>query len=530
MKKDTSYVIRRAEHFKTIMIGEGLLVGIVAGLVVLAYRVLLEFAQDVLHRIIRWGQQQPLVFFFWFLVLFFLAFLVKKCLAWEPLISGSGIPQLEGEMTGKQNQVWWRVLPAKFVGGFLCLLGGLSLGREGPSIQLGAMAGKAVSKTLDRGKTEEKYLLTCGASAGLAAAFHAPLAGVMFSLEEIHKNFSVSLLICVMTASITADIISSGFLGFEPVFQLELGRELAPHFYWHLILLGLLLGLAGVFYNWLTLKVQSVMLNSRFLNAYTRLLVPFLCAGVLALFLPQVLGSGHDLVLSAAGDSMALTTFFLLFAVKLLFSSVSFGSGAPGGIFFPLLVLGSLIGGGYATFASQYLGLPSDYISNFVMLAMAGYFTAIVRAPITGIILIFEMTGNVSQMLSLCLVSIVAYLAASLMKSKPIYESLLENLLRRRGVEQAENTGDRVLQEFVVSHGSQIHHKMLQTVAWPENCLLIAVRRDNREMIPKGRTIIMAGDTLVTMTDEVHAGIVYDRMEKLCGESPDRIFNKTGVP
>ena len=105
-----------------------------------------------------------------------------------PFISGSGIPQVEGEMAGKLNQVWWRVLPANFWR-FLSLFAGLSLGREGPSIQIGAMSGKAVSSLLGRGKTEEKYLITCGASAGLAAAFHAPLAGVMFSLEEIHKNF-----------------------------------------------------------------------------------------------------------------------------------------------------------------------------------------------------------------------------------------------------------------------------------------------------------------------------------------------------
>lgn len=524
MKKDTSHVIRRAEHFKTILIGEGLVVGAVAGVVVLAYRILLELAQDVLHRVIAFGQEHPAAFAGWFLVLFLLALAVGRCLTWEPLISGSGIPQLEGEMTGKLNQVWQRVLPAKFLGGFLCLLGGLSLGREGPSIQLGAMAGKAVSRAMDRGKTEEKYLLTCGASAGLAAAFHAPLAGVMFSLEEIHKNFSVSVLICVMTASLTADIISANFMGFEPVFQLGLGQELEPRFYWHLLVLGILLGLAGVFYNWLTIKAQSMFQNARHLNTTTRLMIPFFLAGVLAILMPQVLGSGHDLVLLAAEGQLALGGFLLLFVVKLLFSTVSFGSGAPGGIFFPLLVLGSLIGGGYATFAAQYLGLPADYINNFVMLAMAGYFTAIVRAPITGIILIFEMTGDVSQMFSLSLVSIVAYLVATLMKSKPIYESLLEKLLIRRGVDVAEKTGERVLQEFVVAHGSPIHHRMLQTVEWPDHCLLVAVRRDGEELIPKGRTILMAGDTLVTMTDEAHASPVYDRLEKLCQEQPEKIF------
>ena len=140
---------------KTILIGEGLLVGIVAGFVVLSYRLLLEVAQKLLNRVIAAGHRQPWVFALWFLALVLLAFVVSRLLRWEPLISGSGIPQLEGEMTGKLNQTWWKVLPAKFVGGFLCLLGGLSLGREGPSIQLGAMAGKAVSRAMDRGKTEE---------------------------------------------------------------------------------------------------------------------------------------------------------------------------------------------------------------------------------------------------------------------------------------------------------------------------------------------------------------------------------------
>ncbi|HIV12295.1 MAG TPA: chloride channel protein, partial [Candidatus Pullilachnospira stercoravium] len=300
MKKDTSHILQRAEHLKTILIGEGLLVGIVAGFVVLSYRLLLEVAQKLLNRVIAAGHRQPWVFALWFLALVLLAFVVSRLLRWEPLISGSGIPQLEGEMTGKLNQTWWKVLPAKFAGGFLCLLGGLSLGREGPSIQLGAMAGKAVSRAMDRGKTEEKYLLTCGASAGLAAAFHAPLAGVMFSLEEIHKNFSVSVLICVMTASLTADLISSSFLGFEPVFQFHIGQELEPQFYWHLLILGILLGLAGVFYNWLTLKTQSLIQDNPRLNTFTRLLIPFLLAGVLAMVYPQILGSGHDLVMEAA--------------------------------------------------------------------------------------------------------------------------------------------------------------------------------------------------------------------------------------
>ena len=188
MKKNISYTIKRANRLPVILIGEGLLVGAAGGLVVLLYRLALTFAGDALDRVLTLIEGDPLRTAGWFAVLVLLALIVGKLVKWEPMISGSGIPQVEGEIQGKLTEKWKRVLPAKFLGGFLCLLGGLSLGREGPSIQLGAMTGQGVSRLLDRGKTEEKYLMTCGASAGLAAAFHAPLAGMMFALEEIHNG------------------------------------------------------------------------------------------------------------------------------------------------------------------------------------------------------------------------------------------------------------------------------------------------------------------------------------------------------
>ena len=470
MKKNTSHLLKRAAHFKAILTGEGFLVGIVAGIVVLLYRVVLEYAGKGMEWVLGYARTYPVIAGLWFFVLFAMACIVGKLVKYEPMISGSGIPQVEGEMMGKLDQVWWKVLPAKFLGGFLSLFSGLSLGREGPSIQIGAMAGKAVSKALDREKTEEKYLLTCGASAGLAAAFHAPLAGVMFSLEEIHKNFSVSVLISVMTASITADYISSQFMGFDSVFQFDIGLEVEPQYYWHIVILGVILGIMGAFYNKMTMWVQGLYLKSKKLNETTRLFIPFFLAGVLGLVMPQILGSGHPLIDMAAEGNLMLTSLLILFVAKFLFSLICFGSGAPGGIFFPLLVLGALLGGVYSNFAVQYMGLDASYISNMVLLAMAGYFTAIVRAPITGIILIFEMTGQASQMLSMSLVSIVAYLVASALKSEPIYESLLSGLLKRRGENIPEGTGEKILQEFVICHNSLLQNKMIQQIEWPKNC------------------------------------------------------------
>ncbi len=381
MRKDTTSTIKRAERFQIILIGEGILVGGIGGLVVLLYRMCLEYAGKWLNMILEYARQSPIRIAAWFLILIAMAWLVGKLVNYEPMISGSGIPQLEGEMVGKLEQKWWKVLPAKFVGGFLCLLGGLALGREGPSIQLGAMVGKGISRGMDRGKTEERFLLTCGASAGLSAAFHAPLAGVMFSLEEVHKNFSVSVLLSVMTASLTADFLSSTVLGIDSVFQFDIVKALPQEYYWMIVALGIVLGATGAFYNWFTLKVQSLYNKAKFLNTTTKLIIPFVCAGILGFTAPELLGSGHALIEYLTNTDVMLGTVLFILIGRFLFSAVSFGLGAPGGIFFPLLVLGGFIGGTFATVGVQFFGLDAMYINNFVLLAMAGYFAAIVRAP-----------------------------------------------------------------------------------------------------------------------------------------------------
>lgn len=518
MKKSISGTLSRARRFPVLLIGEGLLVGGIGGFVVVLYRMALDVAGDWLDEILAYAGQTPWRMAGWFLVLGALAWLVSRLVSWEPLISGSGIPQLEGEMAGKLEQKWYRVLPAKFLGGFLCLLGGLALGREGPSIQLGAMAGKGISRGLDRGKTEEKFLLTCGAGAGLSAAFHAPLAGVMFSLEEVHKNFSVSALLSVMTASLTADFLATAVLGTDSIFQFTITRELPVHFYWMVLGLGVVLGVLGAFYNWFTLKVQSLYDRATFLNSTGRILVPFFCAGVLGFTAPELLGSGHDLIEKLTSVDMLLGTAVFLLVGRFLFSAVSFGSGAPGGIFFPLLVLGGYMGGIFAMAGIRLWGLDPVFLNNFVLLAMAGYFAAVVRAPLTGIILIFEMTGTLTQMLSLSVVSIVAYVTATLLGSRPIYESLLDRLLLRRGEKPPKEQGEKMLMHFVVSRGSRIEDLTIGEIQWPENCLLVAIERGSQEIIPRGKTRLLAGDVIVTMTDERDEARVHDEMEELCRE------------
>lgn len=515
-KRDISYTIRRSSDFPVIMIGEGILVGMFAGGIVLLYRICLNYAGTWMRQILGWCGDNLLRFGLWIAALFVIGIVTGILVRWEPMISGSGIPQLKGEMEGKLKQSWARILPAKFVGGFLGMFGGLALGREGPSIQLGAMAGKGISRMLGRGKTEEKFLLTCGASAGMAAAFQAPLAGVMFAMEEIHKNFTATVFISAMTSAVVADFMTSRALGMDPVFKFDIAGNLPQEFYGLLVIMGLLLGLFGVFYNWFTLKVQSVYKKMVLLGPVGKAVIPFLIAGILGMTIPEVLGNGHSLIETMTHEKMLIQTLVVLFVLRFLFSAVSFGSGVPGGIFFPMLVLGAFAGCIFGTVCSDFFGVPAEYINNFILLAMAGFFTAVVRAPMTGIILIFELTGSVSQMLSLSVVTVIAYITSMICKSEPIYESLLAGLLKGRENQAEHAEGEKVLDYYAVSEDSEVSGHMVKEIVWPEFCLIVSIRRGEKELIPKGRTRIQTGDVIITMTDEIHSGRVCDQMKKLC--------------
>ncbi|HIZ19579.1 MAG TPA: ClC family H(+)/Cl(-) exchange transporter [Firmicutes bacterium] len=509
-----SQQLTRFQRFRYILVLEGIGVGAVAGLVTIAFRITLLGADDLLRAALDFGSRHPWFIPLWFLILLAAAGAVTLLLRWEPLISGSGIPQVEGEMQDRLHQTWWRVLLAKFAGGVLSIGAGLSLGREGPSIQLGAMAGKGAARLAKRDRTEEKLLITCGASAGLSAAFNAPLAGVLFSLEEVHKNFSVEVLLSAMASSITADFLSRNVFGLKPVFDFSAAQMMPLHQYWLVILLGLLTGLLGAAYNFCVQKAQD--LYGRIRRPYLKTALPFLLAGILGFTYPAVLGGGHDLV-GQITAGMGLASLLVLFAVKFLFSMASFGAGVPGGIFLPLLVLGSLAGGVFSGVLSQW-GLSVE-LPNFVILGMAGFFAAIVRAPVTGVILISEMTGSFSHLLTLSLVSLTAYAVADLLRAKPIYDQLLHRLLQKRaepssGAEAPE--GRKVLVETPIHYGAAACGRKIGDIRWPEHSLIVSVRRGEEELVPAGDTELRAGDILAVLCDESRGGAVYDALEQHC--------------
>ena len=512
------HLLEDSHGFSVSLVLDGLLVGLAAGFVAICYRLLLTYVEDLLFTIIHFTKTHPAWIPVWFLALVIMGIIVSCLVSWEGMSSGSGIPQVQGEMKGYLNQNWLKVILAKIVGGTLCIIGGLSLGREGPSVQLGAMTGKGAAKLTKKSATKERYMITCGAGAGLAAAFNAPLAGVMFSLEELQKNFNSSMLVCVITGCAAADFISKNFFGLLPVFDFHLHSALPLKDYWLLLLLGILLGVCGAFYNFVMLKGQDLFRKIPLIPAKYRIVLAFLLSGIVCYFLPQILAGGHAMIELLDGQRPILSFMVILLIGKFLFSAFCFGSGAPGGIFFPLLVLGAYLGAIFGTIAIEQTGLESFYMVNFITISMAGFFTAIVRAPITGILLIAEMTGTFEHFLSLAVVCLISYMTAHLLKSEPIYESLLGRILAKNGLKQNDGPEHKVLRSFSIGAGSMACGKQIKEIDWPDHCLIVMIQRGKEEIITKGNTIIHPGDTLVAFVDENYLGMVTETIQLISGE------------
>lgn len=523
-KNSTGRILRMWKNIRLRLLAQGIAVGVSSGLVVVFYRLALERAEDLRRFILVAAAGNLAVMALWFAALVAAGLFTGHLIRREPLISGSGIPQVEVVLARKIDMDWVSVLTRKFIGGAVAIGAGLSLGREGPSIQLGAAAGQGLGRIFRRTRTEEKYLITSGASAGLAAAFNAPLAGVMFALEEVHRHFSPLVLLSAMSAALTADLVSARFFGLSPVFHVGEVTALPLEYYGYIIILGIIVAIFGVIFNRSILLSQDAYGRMGLIPKTLRILLPFIIAGILAFLYPSALGGGHGIFDSLMEGNMTVNAILLALAIKYLFTMVCYGSGAPGGIFFPLLVLGALTGGAYGNLLADFMGVDPAFIKNFVILAMAGYFTAIVRSPITGSILITEMTGSFTHLLSLSVISLTAYVVADLMKSEPIYESLLERLLKKGGVTFTGNRKNKVMIEIPVFMDSKLDGMLIKDMGLKSNCLIVNVGRGGHDILPTGYTMLHSGDCITLLVEETSASEVKERLKSLGGSSGEHVI------
>lgn len=414
----------------------GIVVGIIAGIFSVLYRLLLELAANV--RVWLFSDTSLIGIVKNIVIFILMALIVHFILKFEPLSSGSGIPQVQAENLGYVDMNPVKVLFGKIIGGVAANIGGLSLGREGPSIQIGAASGKICAMVMNRTGDDMIRMISAGASAGLSAAFNAPVAGTLFTLEEMHKNFTVTLLVPSFIASVIADFISENIFGIRPIFSFVVTEPLPLQSYWHLLIFGVFVSLSGILFNkllLLSLNAYDIIKIPLFLKR----LLPFMATLITGYFALKLLGGGHNLITGVDKIPPALWLMIILFIAKLLLTCFCYGSGAQGGIFLPVLVLGGLCGAIYYTAMLNCGIFVNDYYSNFIIVGMVGYLTAVVRSPILSILLVTEMTGNFSNLLSISMVAIVAYVIANSMNVPPIYESLLDRMLKNIKTDKLED-------------------------------------------------------------------------------------------
>lgn len=268
-------------------------------------------------------------------------------------------------------------------------------------------------------------MLTCGAAAGIAATFNAPIAGILFALEALRRDFRPRMLTPCMAAAVCADYVASAPFGLTPLFRFSLNGPMGWRMSGVLVLLGAFLGGLGALYS------KGVKIGQGLYGKLPwepgRMLIPFLAAGVLGFFVPEALGSGAGLMGLLVKGLPALAVLLGLLAAKTALSLLSFCSGAPGGLFLPVLSMGALWGGVWA-YLMAVLGLSGDWAASWVILAMGGFFAAVVRAPLTAAMLCLEMTGSFSHLLAVAMVCLTAQAVSGLLGMPPIYRRLRRQL------------------------------------------------------------------------------------------------------
>lgn len=486
-------------HFKLRLFLEGNIIGVFTGLVIALFRYLLELSELCTPQAYAWLGGNPAWIPGWLLLLMAVGWILFRILQTDGMTSGSGIPQIKGILLGRMDMNWARVLVLKFTGAVLGIGAGLSLGREGPSVQLGACVGQGVGRMTHRSYAENHYLLTAGAGAGLAAAFNAPLAGVIFCLEELTKNFSPFVLMGAIAAAVTSTTVTQYFFGMEPVFHMgQIPVVSAGSVYILLIALGAFVGVLGLAFN----RMLAVSLDGFAhmpLKGWMKPMLPLLTAGALGFVLPQVLGGGSLLV-----DSLVVTDYSLWFLLlgKFFFTMLCFGSGVPGGIFLPMLVLGSIGGAVFAKLAVFCGVMEPLWTVNCIIFGMAAYFAAVVKSPVTGAVLIMEMTGSFEHLLALILVSMTAYLVAEITNGEPVYDMLLNRSLALQEKIAVAVRRRRVMTELTVGMGSRLDGALVRDAGWPAGSLLVNVRRGEKELAPQGDLRIREGDYLYILSDD----------------------------
>lgn len=416
---------------------EGVAVGVITGTIVGVFRLIIDHTMQILFTIYPIMAKHPIYLLPYILLMVLVCIVLGKII--KPYLSdlvGSGVPQIEAIFLNENKMSWWSVLWRKFIGGLLAICPGLMLGREGPCIEMGAMVGQGLGESVFHSDDRHMQLLQqSGVAAGLSAAFSAPLAGVFFLVEEITFRFKPRECLMALAASFSADLMTLFFFGTTPCLYLPVKANLPLKVYWILPILGIILGLLAYVYQYCLLSLKPIFSKVKKIPSQYHSIIPFILIIPVGLWNAKMLGGSHDLIgnlftfsfknnLNNQTPLMMILIPLMLFAIRFIYSMLSYGSSVPGGIFMPILVLGAMLGVAFAILLIHNGIVDPKFYPNIVVIAMAAYFGAIEKAPFTAVTLLSEMVGTIEQILPMIITALIAYFVLDLIGGKPIYEAL----------------------------------------------------------------------------------------------------------
>lgn len=475
-----------------------LIVGLLTGLVAVPYHFLLQLFYD--YRKDFFSSSPPwylhvISFFVLWAVLIFVARLVKR---W-PYIGGGGISQTRGAINGRITYKHsLRQLLAKFAGGVLTLSSGLSMGREGPSVQMGSYIGDLVSKWGHVLSGERKQLLAAGAGAGLAAAFAAPLSAATLVIESIERFDAPKTAITTILAGVVAGAIANIIFPINPYHEIQ---AVAPDLSFALqiklfLLFAVVVSIFGKFYSLLMLYVKRWYPAIK-QPEYIKLLGLLIMAYVISLTITDLTGGGEQFLMEQAlGGKQSILWITGMMLLHVVFTVYSFSSGLPGGSFIPTLVTGGLLGKICALLLVQHGVIAPENISYVMLIGMAAFLIAVVRTPITAIILITEITGHFEVFYPSIVVGGLTYYFTELLEIKPFNVMFYEEMINK----PAFRAEKRLTLNVEVMAGAYFDGKEVGTLSLPGDCTITNIHRDRKDMPPNGQTIL-PGDQLTIELD-----------------------------
>jgi CIC family chloride channel protein len=342
-----------------------------------------------------------------------------------PDARGSGIPQTKTALFIRDGYISLRTVVGKFSMCSLTLASGLALGREGPSVQVGAGIAAVLGRKLGLSTASVKALVPVGAAAALAAAFNTPIAAVLFTMEEVMGDMHAPVLGSIVLSSATSWMVLHLLLGDEPLFHVPAYQLVHPVEFAIYAVLGVAGGLVSVAFVKLLLWQRKFFQS---LPAYTQMFVPViggLTVGLLGWFFPEVLGVGYAVVSQALNGHLLLGSMALLVCLKLVATATCYSSGNAGGIFGPSLFIGAMLGGTVGALAHLVMPSYTGSVGAYALVGMGAAFAGIIRVPLTSVIMIFEVTRDYTIIVPLMIANLLAYFVSSRLQEEPIYEALL---------------------------------------------------------------------------------------------------------